>query len=44
VGVESAGGITMRKGDVYMTLRAEQTGVQLSLGGGGLRVELERGE
>jgi hypothetical protein len=38
LGKESAGGITMRNGNVFMTLAGKQKGAQLSAGGGGLTI------
>lgn len=43
LGEQSAGGITMRNGGVYMTLSAEQKGAQISAGGGGLTIRLQDG-
>ena len=39
LGRQSAGGITMRNGGVYMTLAGKQKGAQLSAGGGGLSIQ-----
>ena len=39
LGKGSAGGITMRNGNVFMTLGAKQKGAKLSAGGGGLTIE-----
>jgi len=44
LGKQSAGGLTMRNGDVYMTLGAEQKGAKISAGGGGLNIELVAGD
>ena len=41
LGKQSAGGITMRNGDVYMTLSGKRKGAQLSAGGGGLTIRFE---
>jgi hypothetical protein len=41
LGKQSAGGITMRNGDIYMTLAGKQKGAQLSAGGGGLTISFE---
>ena len=38
LGKQSAGGITMRNGSVYMTLSGTRKGAQLSAGGGGLTI------
>jgi hypothetical protein len=38
LGKESAGGITMRNGSIYMTLSGARKGAQLSAGGGGLTI------
>ena len=38
LGKQSAGGITMRNGGVYMTLAGKRKGAQLSAGGGGLTI------
>jgi hypothetical protein len=39
LGRQSAGGITLRNGDIYMTLAGKQKGAQISAGGGGLSIE-----
>ena len=41
LGLASAGGLTMRKGDVYMTLSGTQKGAKISAGGGGLTIKFE---
>jgi hypothetical protein len=41
LGLASAGGLTMRKGDVYMTLTGSQKGAKISAGGGGLTIKFE---
>jgi hypothetical protein len=41
LGKQSAGGITMRNGGVYMTLSGKRKGAQLSAGGGGLTIRFE---
>lgn len=41
LGRQSAGGITMRNGDVFMTLGSKQKGAQISAGGGGLNIEFK---
>jgi hypothetical protein len=43
LGEAAAGGITMRKGDVFMTLSTKQKGAKISAGGGGLNIEFTDG-
>lgn len=43
LGQQSAGGITMRNGGVFMTLGAKQKGAKISAGGGGLNIEFVDG-
>lgn len=41
LGKASAGGITMRNGDVYMTLSGTEKGAKIAAGGGGLTIRFE---